>query len=416
MRRSSSGAAGVRTIGFEDGALTAFGRLRVAQSANIFDSQQFYGDNTLAWDTQLSGGAAIAHVPNESSINMQTASVVSGAKAVRQTRQKFRYQPGRGQHVVCTFVFPTPTTNVRCRVGYFDSNNGVYLQQSGSTVSIVLRTYTSGSVVETVVNQANWSEDVLDGTGQSNLTLDLTKIQILDIDMQWLGAGRLRIDFNINGRSVPVHEFVAANVKSLVYMTTANLPIRYEIENIGTAGAIATLKHVCAMVDSDGGQDLSRSQSNGFSNGITGRSVGTGGLPVLSIRARTVMGSGSIRNDGLILPVDYAWMVASQPVQYALILNGTLTGASWSAVDGSYSIADGDASATSITGGRVVAVGYAQDGGGTARYITRADMLQNMVLVYGSLLNGQDTLTMWARSTTGTATVYACMNWQEVAW
>lgn len=406
----------MKTIDFAPTAVTAFGRLKVSNAVDLFDAQQQYGDNTLVWETSTAGGGTVEHLPNESTVAMKTNSVVSGARVIRQSKQRFRYQPGKAQHVVVTFTAPVATTNVRWRAGYFDDRNGIFLQRSSSTVSLVLRSYVTGSAVDTVVNQASWSEDVMDGTGPSLITLDLSKIHINDIDLQWLGAGRVRVMFNIGGVAIPVHEFNAANSATSVYMTTANLPVRFELENVGTAGSVATFKQVCASVESDGGQDLSRAQSFGYSNGITSVACNSTGRPVLSIRAKTTMGTSSIRNDGMILPDSFDLLVGGQNVQYAIILNGTLTGASWVGVDSARSIAEADVSATSISGGTTVAVGYCASGAGATRSAARSDLLQNMSLVYASLLGTQDTLTLWARSTAGTADVLACCNWREVAW
>jgi hypothetical protein len=52
---------------------------------------------------------------------------------------------------------------------------------------------------ETVVPQTNWNIDKLDGTGISGITLDISKAQILWMDIEWLGLGTVRIGFVING-------------------------------------------------------------------------------------------------------------------------------------------------------------------------------------------------------------------------
>jgi len=127
----------------------------------------------------------------------------------------------------------------------------------------------------------------MDGSGPSGITLDVSKAQILIIDMEWLGTGRVRIGFVINGEIHFVHEFQTANVLSVVYMSTPNLPLRYEIENTGAGGA-TTLEHLCSTVISEGGVDdlgVLRSQSTGVSL-VNANSVGTF-YAILGIRQKS---------------------------------------------------------------------------------------------------------------------------------
>jgi hypothetical protein len=123
--------------------------------------------------------------------------------------------------ILNTFVFNEAKTGLRQRVGYFGANNGIFLEQDGTTVNLVKRSYISGSVVDTKVAQASWNGDKLNGTGDSGLTLDLTKSQIFWIDVEWLGVGSVRCGFIINGEYYVAHTFHHANVLDSVYMTTA---------------------------------------------------------------------------------------------------------------------------------------------------------------------------------------------------
>jgi hypothetical protein len=58
--------------------------------------------------------------------------------------------------------------------------------------------------------------------------------------------------FVIDGKVYYCHEFNHANSVTNVYMSTPNLPVRYEIENDGNGGA-AVLSHICSSVMSEGG-------------------------------------------------------------------------------------------------------------------------------------------------------------------
>jgi hypothetical protein len=131
-----------------------------------------------------------------------TVDTSSGTEVIRETKKIFAYQPGKSLLIMNTFVLNSAKEGLRQRVGYFGSSNGIYVQLQDSTVSFIRRSSTSGSLVETVVNQSNWNVDKLDGTGPSGITLNISKAQIFWIDMEWLGVGNVRMGFIYNGQFV----------------------------------------------------------------------------------------------------------------------------------------------------------------------------------------------------------------------
>jgi len=153
-------------------------------------------------------------------------------------------------------------TGLTQRVGYYGADNGFYLEQAGSSVSFVKRSVVTGSLVNTSVLQTNWNGDKLDGSGPSGLTLDLTKAQILWMDLEWLGVGSVRMGFVINGQFILCHTFNHANIIASTYITTASLPLRYEIFNTAGTSGTSTLKQVCSTVISEGGYELRGKQQS----------------------------------------------------------------------------------------------------------------------------------------------------------
>jgi hypothetical protein len=233
-------------------------------------------------------------------------------------------------------------TGLRQRVGYFGVNNGVYLEQNDLTVSLVTRTFTSGSVDNSrFVNQANWNGDPLNGTGASGITLDLTKTQILFFDFEWLGVGDVRCGFIINGQFIICHTFRNANAISLVYMQTAILPIRYEITNTAGTASASTLQQICCTVMSEGGYEQS---SQPYSARQTAAiTVGTSFAPIVSIRLN------SSYLGAIVLPSDVSFLpTATGNYEVALIKNATLTGATWASTLSAGQV-DVDIAATALT-------------------------------------------------------------------
>lgn len=318
LMASSSGILGVYGAG--TGA-DAFGRLRVSNPYTLFDSQnRFQADNQFS--QSLTGTGSATYLPNESSVSLQVTA--NGDEAIRQSLRCMPYQPGKGLLVMCTFVMPS-ATGVTSRVGYFNASNGVFFQQVGGTKSFVLRTNTSGSPSDArTIDQNDWNGDKLDGTGASGVTLNTNNAQILWMDFEWLGVGSVRCGFIINGEYIVCHTFNNANDLNKVYMTTAILPVRYQITRTSGTGA-ATLTQICSTVISEGGYGQVSSPNTVRRTTALG-SISTTFLPLVAIQ----LNSG--REGAIVLPQTVNVMPTTAG-DYEVVLMRTdsspLTGGAW---------------------------------------------------------------------------------------
>lgn len=393
------------------GSSDAFGRLRVSTPASLFDSQFQYNTLPLLWETTLTAGGTVAHLPNESSIELRVAA--SGDSTVRQSRQYVRYQPGKSQLIIMTGVLGAAEAGVRRRFGYFDASNGFFLEQTVDGLFLVKRTNITGTPTDTRVAQADWNVSTFQGSLvglAGRITLNATQSQILVIDLQWLGVGRVRVGFEIDGILYYAHEFLHTNVLPSVYMTTANLPIRYELEATGAITGTKTMKQICSSVTSEGGFDIERGIPRGAGNGITTISVTTR-RPVFSIRSSLTF--NSIVNRGLIFPEGLDLHAATNSVYWELVLGGTLTGASFASA-GSNSIADVDVAATAISGGEVLAVGFAAAGTGTKSGVSES-LLSRLPLTIAANGTAGSALSIVCTGFGGAAAVVAAgLNWREL--
>ena len=230
----------------------AFGRLRVSNPLTIFDSKNIMSQNNL-FDPSTANGGSVTYTANKSTVNLNVTEA-AGSKTIRQSKRVMSYQPGKSLLIFNTFVMNTLTENLKQKVGLFDANNGIFFTADGTTLKIVRRTYTSGAAVDTEISQSSWNGDILNGTGASGFTLNAAASNILFIDIEWLGVGAVRVGFVINGQLITAHTFYNANSLTTVYMQTANLPIRYEIERAGTLTAgTYTLQQICSSCISEGG-------------------------------------------------------------------------------------------------------------------------------------------------------------------
>ena len=155
----------------------AFGRLRVSQPLTLFDSSHRYRDNGL-WNTLATNGGTAVFSANEGLVNLNVTST-SGSEIIRETAKVFSYQPGKSLLVLNTFVMAPAQTGLRQRVGYYGIDNGIYIQLRDDILSFVERSSVTGAITESIVPQAVWNVDTLDGNGPSGVTLDITKAQIM---------------------------------------------------------------------------------------------------------------------------------------------------------------------------------------------------------------------------------------------
>lgn len=400
--------------------LDAFSRLRVSDPHSLFSSSAEYGRSTLFWQTVTSGAlSAATHLNNKSAVEL-TCGTEANAYCYRQTYQYFHYAPGKSQLVVNTFTMGAAVANVVRRVGYYDAENGILFEQNGTTdIAIVRRSKATGSIVDTRVVQSAWNLDKLDGTGTSGITLNLSKAQILVIDLQWLGMGRVRVGFDIGGAIVYAHEFRNANSLTTVYMTTASLPIRFEIYNTGAQGGVNTLEQVCSMVMSEGGVQEESSYHFAANNGITAVSVSTR-RAVISIRPTATYGPSSRVNRATFSPHEIAILVGTKDILWELVYNPTFTtgggSLTWSTISESgieYCV-HGDANAGAFTNGNVIESGYAQAGSGSSKNEISAGIASKFPITLDYAGSNPRAMSLACTAFSGTATVNASIAWSEL--
>jgi hypothetical protein len=344
---------GTVTSTVADGQQDAFGRLRISEAFTLGDYKHTYGIDPNFRDTLTSGGT-VTHQANQACARLATSSNVN-SRAIHQTKMYHNYMPGKSQLIKTTINFYAPVTNVTKRTGYFDDLNGIYFEQNGAGVlSFVIRTNTSGTASDARrIVQSSWNKDKCDGTGPSGFELDITKTQIVFIDFQWLGVGRVRCGFVHDGQMIIAHEFYNSNNLTEVYIANPNLPIRCEILNTGaTAGGY--FDQICSTVVSEGGYmesgiDFS-ADSGQTSQTIT---VANGMYPIIAIRLknsfrgypnRVVVRSGNINVYGENYPAYWALY------KLDALANITLSSPTWTSADGDSAV-EYSLNATAFTGG-----------------------------------------------------------------
>ncbi len=406
-------ASDSNTVAIGGTNVDAFGRVRVSSPLTLFDSSHRYADNNL-WVNSITGTAAATFSADEGLVNLTVGSA-NNDQIIRETIKVFAYQPGKSLLVMNTFVFGAAKANLRQRCGYFGAANGMYFERDGLDIYLVERSSVSGSPVNTRVAQANWNQDKLDGTGPSGITLDVSKAQILYMDVEWLGLGTVRMGFVIDGVFVPAHSFHHANLVTTTYITTASLPLRYEMTNTAATASASTLKQVCSTVISEGGYELRGAQlsaGNVITSPTTLTTAGTF-YPVVSIRLK------STRLDAIVILTAISILGISNNANYKweVVASGTTTGGTWvSAGTNSGVEYNITGTAFSSTNGRILATGFFQ---GSNQGSSSVDILKEALfasqLERNSFTATPYELTLACAAAANGNQVLGSLDWEEIS-
>lgn len=387
---------------------TSKDRLRTASYSTGFFNTFQHGKATDVWDESTANGATCTWDSTHSSVNIAVTST-TGSKAIRQTRNVMRYVPGRPAEYSQAFIMNGAVSGIRQRVGMFDENNGFFFERSADgTLNCVIRSKTTGSVVDTVVPQSSWNGDKLNGSGPSGITLDLSKTQLLVIDYEWYGAGAVKFNFVIDDQTIEIHQFNHANHLTDPWCSTPFVPMRVEMENVSAAAGSSMYQ-----ISSCHSQEAS-SDSLGFplsiATPITGKTLTTANTyyPVLSIRLK------STNLNGIVIPQYLqSGTLDNTFTHFQLLLNATLTGASWTNHPTAESIVQYDTSATAYSGGTILNQGFAASGYNDRLSLNENAASGNFQLGRNTMGTVSDTLTVVIAATNSNKAGISVMNWIE---
>ena len=394
--------------------LDAFGRLRTSTPLTLFDSTQRFGkDNNFV--ESISGTGSCIYDSN-SATTLLSVSTTSDT-VILETKKVFAYQPGKSLFVLRTFCMSN-NNNLIQRIGYFNTNDGIFLERNDTTINLVKRTSVSGVVDELRVPKSSWNVDRLDGsansTNPSGITLDLSVVQIFFMDFEWLGVGTVRCGFVIEGNFIVVHKFHHANKQAsannntqLPYMKTACLPLRNEVQSTGGSGS---MRAICSSVLSEGGYELrGREKSAGVPlNSPKTLSATNTIFPIMAIRLK----AGNL--NGIAVPKSFFTFPIDSGTYQAFIITGNTSGGTW-ANTGSDSIVEYNLSPTGIFAGNTVKqITYFSATNQSSPTINSLDTFKYQ-LERDPFANTAVEFILAASTTTATSpNMVASINWEEI--
>lgn len=395
----------------------SFDRLKVSNPFTLFCSHSQNGAlDELQWSSTGTGTSTL-----NTTENVYYLSVNTGKRFVKQSKMYVPYQPGRSNFVVITGVLTDAyVTGLISRIGSFDNHtdktspqandvggDGHFIQLIGSQLPVVQRhtISTPPYYSDLVVNQLSWNLDKLNGTGPSKITLDPTKANAYIFERALGAVGKVRCGIIYDGVPIYYHVFHNINMNPSTFMKNASLPIRYEIDATNAVTNASIMKFIGSAVLSDGSLGF-EGRTFSVSLGISGKSVGTSVVPLISLR----VGSNNIRN--IIDIINYNICSASKNyTRIFLVYNGTLTNAVWNSVN-TYSGAEYDIAATAISGGLIYQEEFFAGSNNVKGYGSRSD--QSKIFIAANIQGVSDVITICGQLTSGTAIVYASLNYLEI--
>lgn len=397
----------------DSGNIDAFGRLRVSQISSQLDLKQLHDQLPLFYDTEVIGTGTANHSTTSASTVLTTAATSDAA--IIQSKQFGNYQSGKSQQVLATFSGFAHDENVTKRIGYFtnrtattpfDSNkDGLWLESDGNNYKAVM----SLNGVSTAVNQSSWNIDKMNGTGQSGININWDLTQILIIDFEWLGVGRVRFGLVVDGLIYYFHEFLNANSGTSVYMLSPNQPIRAEVRQTGVG--TGSMEFICATIGSEGSlNQLGKILSDNLGTStVNANTVGTK-YALLGIRLQ------STKADTLVDILDFSVLTTTSDNQLIEVwLNPTVAGTfTYSNVtNSSVQIAKGDTagnpSANTVTGGTRLFSTHVTGGGANTFNIV------NAIRMGRAIDHTVDEIVITTTPFTSNSDVTGSISWRELA-
>lgn len=277
----------------------------ITDVTGLNERPQLDGTESARW-TQLSKATAvyqpapngdIKHNITSSSAQLFLNTNKGGFQRVRVcTKKRYRYQPGRIVRTTLALRLSTQATpvNVTRLWGIGDTNDGFFVEASGDgegdRLQILYRNSSgNGLRFETRIPRSEWNGDHLDGTGPSNVVLDLSKVHMWMVEWGWYGASDVRfyaylvdeaddlpatINRTPRSRWILAHELLIADTATrsdleepngavgndfglrsydVPSLRSPSIPLWVEISNSGTINRSEFIERYGASIEVDGG-------------------------------------------------------------------------------------------------------------------------------------------------------------------
>ena len=310
---------------------------------------------------ELVSGTATSTIHDSAYVAM----VVAGGsdRVVRQSYEYISCIPGSTHYAVFDGVLSTsvsPSSDITTRFGLFDDKddktvdsggNGVFVQYSGGVFSLGVRSSTQGSEqTDTIVTQANFNMDVLDGTGLQNILFDANKSHTFLIE--FLSSVCVRFGLLDKGTPVYIHKFIFTGV--VPAFKSQALPMRFEIENTAANGTDSDEARLFSGSVYSEHPKVCDNRVSSYNTGLTATSITGTRTPIMSLRLKSLYCRS-------VLTLKSFTVFTNGPTLLEVYFKSTLSECIWNTTD-TNSIAEVTSSVASCTDGRKVQSAYVSSG------------------------------------------------------
>jgi hypothetical protein len=323
--------------------VSAFGDIRMVQPTPQLHVSFPYNINTELVSTTTANGGTVTQADSQAVL---TSSTDAAGSAILETRRVLKYRTGLGALARFTAVFTTGVASSTQIIGIGDGEDGFFVGYNGASFGIMSRQDSS----DTWVAQSSWSLDVLDGTGNSGMTLDQTKGNVYQISFQWLGYGKIiySVENQNTGDFIPVHEISYANQYTVPSIYNPSLPVHAECTNSGNTSSLV-LKTASMSAFTEGLE-----KQFGTSNSFYQESTHSTEESLFNILNKSTIGSTTNRVRVYLKNLSVANDV-NKLARYNIYLNPTYdTTPSWTDVESTNSVVQTDVAATWQSGGKLL--------------------------------------------------------------
>jgi len=290
--------------------------------------------------------------------------------------------------------------------------SGTYTATGAGVTASFATTLEGVTSTDTFIPQSTWNGDKLDGTGASGVTLDPTKGNVFQIDIQYLGFGAITFKVEVippdgnNADFVTVHTIKIPNTRTAVSVSQPSFPFTMTAYSAGSTTDLSVKAASCSGFIE--GQIRLTGPRSSFSDVST--AVTTGAYySLFSIRNDLIHGHDITEraNQSVVNLLSFGGAHDdATPITYYLLKNATLVGtpswSSWSANSCVY--VDTAATTATITdNGQIIQVIPVGQSGSIQ--VTLEDTVT---------IQPGETITVAATATTGTSTfTIATLNTRE---
>lgn len=324
--------------------LDSFGKLRTA-GATIMGEYAFKeGLLPGVFSAKWMGGSGIAH-DDINHCAVLSNGTASGDMIAFTSNTYHHYFPGISQVAMMTVACgDSGKAGLTRRWGYFDATNGYAFAQVNGVfrVQIISDVQTGVAHLIADVAQSAFNVDKLDGTGPSGMNISLVDDNIYWVDVQWLGAGRIRFGTYYRGQRVVCHEYYHDGNGGFPHTTTGSLPICYMQQNTTGTASTSQMRVWCGSVLSEASLDLTmmgRNSLKTFSKAINIATYNASGAEYVYVGSLSPVESiGNHANHSIYFPTYLEVMAWDENgndarCEIEVYVDPAMTGNSWAHVE-----------------------------------------------------------------------------------